>query len=84
MTLIATCAIGWVLASTALAFLPIRHQIRPGMFLMATAPILIVGLGLEYGWIMGVAAALAFVSMYRNPLRYVWARIQGEKPEIPK
>jgi len=74
----------WVLASAAVAMLPMRHQYIPGVALLIAAPVLIVLIGIELGWVLAVLATLAFVSMFRNPLRYLWARLRGEHPEIPK
>jgi predicted outer membrane lipoprotein len=48
------------------------------------APVLIVWIGADFGWIVGLLAAAAFVSMFRNPLRYFYARARGENPELPK
>ncbi len=74
----------WVLASAAVAMLPMRHQYIPGAALLMAAPVLIVLIGMEMGWVLAVLATLAFVSMFRNPLRYLWARLRGQHPEIPK
>ena len=74
----------WVIAATITAFLPMRRQYVPGITLLILAPVLIVWLGLDYGWWLSVLAALAFVSMFRNPLRYFYARAKGERPKVPK
>lgn len=74
----------WVLAATVVAFLPMRRQYAPGMVLLAAAPVLVVWLGYDYGWFWSLAAVLAFVSMFRNPLRYFWRRWRGTNPEVPK
>ncbi len=74
----------WVLAATAVALLPMRRQYVPGVTLLVLAPVLIVWLVLDYGLLAGVIALLAFVSMFRNPLRYFWRRARGERPEVPK
>lgn len=77
MTLLIALAAFWVLAATAVAMLPMRRQYVPGVALMLAAPVLIYLLGQEFGWIAGVAAAAAFVSMFRNPLRYFWRKWTG-------
>ncbi len=64
----------WVLAATAVAMLPMRRQYVPGVTLLALAPMIIVWLGVAHGWIAALAALAAFVSMFRNPLRYFWTR----------
>jgi hypothetical protein len=73
----------WVLAATITAFLPMRLQMVPGIALLVAAPVLIVWLGFDFGWLVGVAAFLAFGSMFRNPLRYFWARARGQNPALP-
>ncbi|MGA9252439.1 MAG: DUF2484 family protein [Roseobacter sp.] len=82
--ILAWACIGWVLASAAVAMLPMRHQYVPGVALLILAPVLIVWLGTVVGWWAAALAVLAFVSMFRNPLRYLWARARGMKPELPK
>ena len=74
----------WVVAGTIVAFLPMRYQYAPGVLLLLLAPVLIYLIGREYGVIPAVAALIAFVSMFRNPLRYFAKRALGQKPEIPK
>ncbi|HSG56843.1 MAG TPA: DUF2484 family protein [Paracoccaceae bacterium] len=83
MTLVLLC-IGWVFASAAVAMLPMRLQYVPGVALLIAAPVLIVLIGLQYGWIFAALGLAAFVSMFRNPLRYFLARLRGERPEIPE
>lgn len=71
----------WALAATAIAFLPMRRQYAPGLVLLAAAPVLIVWLGYDHGWFWSLAAVLALLSMFRNPLRYFLrvglARLRG-------
>ena len=74
----------WVLAATATAFLPMKRQYKPGLALLIAAPILILWLGYENGWWLSVAASFGFVSMFRNPLRYIFRKITGQNPELPK
>ena len=80
MILVVWCSL-WVLASAVVAMLPMKRQYLPGVILLLAAPVLILLLGLRFGW---VVASLAFVSMYRNPLRFFWARLCGKTPEIPQ
>ena len=77
-------AILWVFAATVTAMLPMRHQYVPGVILLLAAPVLIVWMGALHGWWLAVLGLAAFVSMMRNPLRYLWRRARGEKPELPK
>lgn len=77
MSLSVMLALAWVFASTVVAFLPMRLQYLPGGALLFAAPVLIVFLGYQHGWIAGAGALLAFLSMFRNPLRYFWGRWRG-------
>ncbi|MEO0743782.1 MAG: DUF2484 family protein [Pseudomonadota bacterium] len=83
MTLLWIC-IAWVLAATGVAMLPMRHQYIPGVALLIAAPLLILWIGISVAWWAGVLALAAFVSMFRNPLRYFWAKARGQDPELPK
>jgi len=74
----------WVLAATGTALLPMRLQYVPGFTLLILAPVLVLWLGYDFGWIWSVAAFAAFASMFRNPLRYFLARARGQHPESPK
>ena len=33
---------------------------------------------------MALAATAAFVSMFRNPLRYLWKKARGQHVELPE
>ena len=74
----------WVLAGTVTALLPMRMQYTPGLTLLVLAPVGIVWLAVDFGWVWGLLALAAFVSMFRNPLRYILARMRGQTPEVPK
>ena len=74
----------WVFAATAVAMLPMRRQYVPGVALLAVAPVLILWIGISVAWWAGVLALAAFVSMFRNPLRYFWAKARGQNPQLPK
>ncbi|MBD3663647.1 DUF2484 family protein [Sulfitobacter aestuariivivens] len=77
-------SIGWVFASVVVAMLPMRHQYFPGIALLLAAPVLIVLVGLQFGWIFSLLAVFAFVSMFRNPLKYIWAKARGQNPQLPR
>lgn len=83
MTLLFACIL-WVFASAACAMLPIRNQYIPVVILLIAAPVLIVWIGYDVHPLAAIAAVAAFVSMFRNPLRYLYARLKGEQPELPK
>lgn len=61
----------WVLAATAIAFLPMRRQFAPGIALLLAAPVLIGWIGHDFGPWAALAATAGFVSMFRNPLRWL-------------
>jgi hypothetical protein len=77
-------SIGWVFASVGVAMLPVRMQYLPGMLLLLAAPVLIVGIALTVTWWVAALALAAVLSMYRNPLRYLWARFRGQVAEVPE
>ncbi len=79
--LIAGCL--WVVASAITAMLPMRRQMVPGIALLAAAPVLILWIGATHGWGWSAAGLFAFVSMFRNPLRYFAARALGRPVELP-
>ena len=58
----------WALATMALAPLPIRYQIVPGLLSLLVFPVLLIWAGIVYGvWIV-IAGVLAAVSLFRKPL----------------
>lgn len=77
-------SIAWVFASVGVAMLPIRNQYFPALILLLAAPVLIIMAGMQFGWIYALLAFIAFVSMFRNPLRYIAEKLRGENPEIPE
>nr|WP_269142631.1 DUF2484 family protein [Sulfitobacter mediterraneus] len=74
----------WVFASVGVAMLPIRRQYVPGVILLLAAPVLIVMIGLQMGWLIAALALAAFVSMYRNPLKFLIAKLRGQNPQVPE
>lgn len=76
----------WALAASGTALLPLRRQYLPGVTLLIAAPVLILWLGAVHGWGWSALALAAFVSMFRNPLRYLWARARarGQAAERPR
>jgi len=73
----------WVIASAITAMLPMRQQMFPGIVLLIVAPALIVWIGYAHGWIWTAIGLFAFVSMFRNPLRYFLNRALRRPVEIP-
>ena len=76
--------LAWVFASVAVALLPMRLQYVPGLALLLAAPVLIWMIAQSVGFWAACAGLAAFVSMYRNPLRYFWKRLTGQDVEVPR
>ena len=74
----------WVLLSSVTAMLPMRHQYAPAVTLLIAAPVLLIWLGIDYGWWVSVLCGLAFVSMFRYPLRFLWRKATGQNPQLPR
>jgi hypothetical protein len=83
MTLVWLCLI-WVFLSATVATLPMRMQYIPGAILLAAGPILIILIGFKVGFIFSVLALAAYVSMFRNPLLFLLAKLRGQNPEVPR
>lgn len=80
MTLSLTLAAIWVIAATAVAFLPMRLQYAPGLLLLALALPLLIFIAVQHGiWIVLLVLA-GFASMFRRPLavllRYLLGRMK--------
>ncbi|MFT5342453.1 MAG: putative acyltransferase [Paracoccaceae bacterium] len=84
MSIAVILAVAWVFAATAVAMLPMRRQYIPGSVLLISAPVLIGYLGSLYGWIAGIGALAAFLSMFRKPLRHFWRKWRGLKTGVPE
>lgn len=74
----------WVFASALVALLPMRWQYVPGVVLLLAAPVLIILIAQAVGLWVALAGLAAFVSMYRNPLRFFWKRLTGQEVESPR
>jgi signal transduction histidine kinase len=74
----------WVIASAIVAMLPMRAQMVPGVALLIAAPVLLVWIGWAHGWVWLALGLFAFVSMFRNPLRYFARRALGRPAPLPK
>jgi hypothetical protein len=74
----------WALAATVTALLPMRLQYAPGLTLLLAAPPLLVWIGMTHGWLWLAIGLAAFLSMFRNPLIYLYRRARGENPEVPR
>ena len=74
-SLIAGCI--WVVLATITAFLPMRYQIVPGLALLVAAPLLLVWIAMDTSVWVALIGALAFLSMFRRPLRYFSKKALG-------
>ncbi len=74
MSLSLLLGIFWALAATVTALLPMRFQFVPGLTLLILAPVLICFIGYQHGFWVALLGLAAFVSMFRNPLRYFWRK----------
>ena len=83
MTLAWLCLI-WVFLSATVATLPLRIQFIPGAILLVAGPVLIIVIGLQVGFVFSVIALAAYVSMFRNPLLFLLAKLRGRKIEVPR
>lgn len=61
----------WVLAATGVALLPMHRQYAPGLALLVAAPLMLVWIAVAHGAWIALAGLVAFVSMFRHPLRYL-------------
>jgi hypothetical protein len=73
----------WVVVATITAMLPMRRQMIPGIGLLASAPVLLIWIGVVHGWLWVGFGLFAFVSMFRHPLRYLLRRLTGKSVELP-
>ena len=74
----------WAVLATIVALLPMRRQFLPGVTLLAAAPVLIVFIGVRHGFWIGGLGLLAFLSVFRNPLRYLVRKAMGKPTPLPK
>ncbi len=74
----------YVLCAAVVALLPIRRQYWPAGIMLLAAPLLLTFIGYQHGWFWLALGMLAFVSMFRNPLRYLWKKSRGEHVELPE
>ncbi len=73
----------WILAAAVVARLPMRLQYAPGITLLDLAPVLLGWIAWTHGvWIFAFGI-FALLSMFRNPLIYLWRCARGETPEMP-
>jgi hypothetical protein len=81
LSLITGCL--WVIAGAATALLPMPRQQWPGGILFFSAPVLLIWIGNEHGWIWAAFGLFAFVSMFRRFLGYVARKAVGLPAELP-
>ncbi len=74
----------WVRACCVTALLPMRRQHVPGSAPLLAAPVLPVWIGKDVGAALALLGLAAFLSLFRNPLRFIWATARGRNPEVPR
>ena len=84
MSLSLTFGAIYVLCAAIVAMLPIRRQYWPAGIMLIMAPVLLGFIGYQHGWIWFALGMFAFLSMFRNPLRYLWKKARGEHVELPE
>jgi hypothetical protein len=82
MILLWACIV-WVFASAACAMLPMGYQYFPAVILLIAAPILILLIGIQVSAWIAIAAIVGSISMFRNLLRYLWAKIRCQNLQRP-
>ena len=80
-SLIAGCL--WVIAGALTAQLPVIRQPWPAGVLFFSAPLLILWIGYQYGWVWTAAGIFAFASMFRRFLTYLALKTLGFPAELP-
>lgn len=73
----------WVVAAAGTAMLPMRLQRYPGLPLLLAAPVLLVWIAHDLGWIWLAVGTFAFISMFRRPLEYFARRAMGLPTYLP-
>jgi hypothetical protein len=73
----------WAVMATIVALLPMRRQFIPGVTLLIAAPVLIIFIGFQHGFWIAALGLLAFLSMFRNPLRYLMRKARGLPTPLP-
>ncbi len=82
MTPLFWISLTWVLASVAVARLPVHQRFLPGALLMGTAVPILLAIGFQVGWLMAVFGVAAVVSLYPNLVHLLHARYRGEETAI--
>lgn len=64
----------WVIVASLTAMLPMRRQMLPGLALLLSALVVLIWIGISHGWLWATLGLLAFLSMFRRPLSYLWRK----------
>lgn len=65
----------WALATMALAPLPMKYQMLPGLALLLVLPVLLIWIGQVHGFLPVLIGLAAAVSLFRKPLGVLWRRL---------
>ena len=61
----------WIIAASITALLPLRAQMIPGLSLLASAPVLLLWIGVTHGFWPTAFGTFALLSLFRRPLNYI-------------
>ena len=67
----------WVIAAAITGMMPMKYQYPPGLTLLIAAPFVLIFIGIQHGFWITAVGTLAFVSMFRHPLRYLTKKALG-------
>jgi len=84
MTLSLILACIWAIAAAITAMLPMRRQYFPGLTLLVSTVPLLIFLGFQHGFWVSALGFAAFLSMFRNPLIYLYKKALGKPVSLPK
>lgn len=73
-----------MIAAAITAMLPMKYQYPPGLTLLIAAPFLLGFMGYQHGVWIAFAGLLAFVSMFRHPLKYFGKRAFALRARPPE
>lgn len=72
----------WVVTAAFVAMLPMRLQYPPGLALLIAAPCLLGWIAVTHGGWVAILGMVAFISMFRHPLRYLARRVLRQSENV--
>lgn len=82
MTPLFWISLTWVLATVAVARLPVQQRFLPGALLMVTAVPIILSIGFQVGWLLALLGLVAVASLFPNLVTFARARYRGEQAAL--